>query len=80
MLIKVKIPPHLIFIIHKYLQNSTFFVIHKNPYSILRPIQTEVPQGQPTIFNIYINNIPSVQNDSNVAILIYADDTNISKI
>jgi hypothetical protein len=30
------------------------------------------------LFNIYINDIPSVENDSNIAIPIYADDTHIS--
>jgi hypothetical protein len=27
---------------------------------------------------MHINDIPSVENDSNVAISVYADDTNIS--
>jgi hypothetical protein len=47
----------------------------------LRSIQAGVPQGSslgPTFFNIYINDIPSVQNVSNVAISVYADDTNIT--
>jgi hypothetical protein len=52
-----------------------------NSYSSLRPIQAGVPQCSflgPTFFNIYINDIPSVENDSNVTISVYADDTNIS--
>jgi hypothetical protein len=57
---------------HNYLQNRTFFVTHGNSYFTLSPIQAEVPQGSllgPTFFNIYINDIPSVQNDPKVAIL-----------
>jgi hypothetical protein len=55
--------------------------MHKNSYSSLRPIQAGLSQGSlhgSTLFNIYINDIPSVENDSNVAIAVYADDTNIS--
>jgi hypothetical protein len=55
--------------------------MHKNSYSSLRPIQAGVPQGSllgPTLFNIYMNGITSVENDSNVAISVYADDMNIS--
>jgi hypothetical protein len=55
--------------------------MYKNSYSSLRPIQAGVPQGNlfgPTLFCIYINNIPSVENNSNVAISVYAVDTNIS--
>jgi hypothetical protein len=80
-LIKAKILPHLIHIIHNYLQNRAFSVTHRISYSSLRPIQAGVSQGsllEPTLFNIYINDIPSIANDSNVAISVYADDTNIS--
>jgi hypothetical protein len=54
--------------------------MHKNSYSTLRPSQAGVPQGSllgATLFNIFINDIPSVEKDSNVAISVYADDTNI---
>jgi hypothetical protein len=30
------------------------------------------------LFNIYINDIPSVENDNNVAVSMYADDTNVT--
>jgi hypothetical protein len=55
--------------------------MHKNSDSSLHSIQAGLPQGsllEPTLFNIYINDIPSVENDSNVAISVYVDDTNIS--
>jgi hypothetical protein len=61
-----------------FISQKTAFL---NSYSNLRPIQAGVPQGSllgPTLFNVYINDIPSVQNDANVAISVYADDTNIS--
>jgi hypothetical protein len=82
-LITVKIPPPLIHAIHNYcyLQNRSFSVMHRNSYSSLCPIQTGLPQGillGPTLFNIYINEISSVENESNAGISVYADDTNIS--
>jgi hypothetical protein len=55
--------------------------MHRNSYSSLGPIQAEVLQGSllgPTLFNIHINDIPSVINDSNIVISVYADDRNIS--
>jgi hypothetical protein len=80
-LITAKITPHLIYVIHNYLQNRSFSVTYRNSYSSQRPIQAGVPQGSllgHTLFNICINDIPSVVNDTNVAISVYAEGTNIS--
>jgi hypothetical protein len=80
-LITAKIPPHVIHITHNYLRNWSFSALRRNSYSSLRPIQAGVPQGSllgPTLFNIYVNDIPSVENISNIAISFCADDTNIS--
>jgi hypothetical protein len=55
--------------------------VYGSSHSSRRPIRAGAPQGSllgPTLFNIYINDIPSIENDPNVAISIYADDTNIS--
>jgi hypothetical protein len=80
-LITAKIPPHFIHVIHNYLQNRSFFVMHKHSYWSPRHIQAGVFQGSllgPTLFNVCIVDIPSVENDCNVAISVCADDTNIS--
>jgi hypothetical protein len=80
-LIRAKIHPHFSHIIHSYLQNWTFSVMHINSYSGLHPSQAVVPWVSflgPTLFNVYINDIPLVENDSNIAISFCADDMNIN--
>jgi hypothetical protein len=80
-LIKAGIPAQFIHIIHNYLNNRAFTVVHGNSESTRRPIRAGVPQGsplEPVLFNIYINDIPSVENDNNVAVSMYADDTNVT--
>jgi hypothetical protein len=80
-LIQANISPHLIHILHSYLQHRSFFVTLSNSSSNLHPILAGVPQGSllgPTLFNIFINDIPFIPSDSNVALSIYADDTSIS--
>jgi hypothetical protein len=80
-LITTKIPTHFIHVIHNCLQNRSFFVTHRNSYSRPRPTQAGVLPGsllRPTFFNIYISDIVSVENDSNIPISVCADDMNIS--
>jgi hypothetical protein len=80
-LIAAKTPPHLLLRIHNYLHNCIVLATCEISYSSVRPIQSRVPQDSllgHTPFNIYINDIPSDQNDPNVAISFFADDTNIS--
>jgi hypothetical protein len=51
----------------------------RNSYSGLRPFQAGVPELSllgPTLFHIYINGIPSIEDASNIDSSIYADDTN----
>jgi hypothetical protein len=55
--------------------------MHRISYWSLRPIQDGVPPCSlvgPTLFSVYINDIQSVESDSNVAISVYADDKIIS--
>jgi hypothetical protein len=73
--------PQLIQTIHNNLQNSSFSAMRRSSYSSLRPIETGEPQNSllgPTLFHVYINEIPTAENDCNVTISVYADDTNIS--
>jgi hypothetical protein len=80
-LIKAGIPAQFIHIIHNYLNNRAFTVVHGNFESTRRPIRAGVPKGSllgPVLFNIYINNIPSIENDINVTVSMYADGTNVT--
>jgi hypothetical protein len=79
--IKAGIPAQFIYIIHNYLKNTAFTVVHRNSESTRRPIQAVVPQGSllgPVLFNIYINDIQSVENYNNVAVSMYANDMNVT--
>jgi hypothetical protein len=58
-LIKAGIPAQFIHIIHNYLYNRAFTVVHGNSESTRRPIRARVLQGSllgPVLFNIDINS------------------------
>ncbi|EFA13335.2 putative RNA-directed DNA polymerase from transposon X-element-like Protein [Tribolium castaneum] len=74
-LLKFKIPHYLTKIIKSFLDNRTFQVSLKNTLSKKHPIPAGVPQGavlSPTLFNLYINDIP---RSSNTTLSLFADDT-----
>jgi hypothetical protein len=76
-LIQINISPHLIHVLHNYLQHRSFFVSIRNSYSKVHPIFAGVPQGSllgPTLFNLFINDIPFTTTDPNLALTMYADD------
>jgi hypothetical protein len=74
-LITAGIPAHLIQLSHIYLNNRYFPAVHGNSDSSTRSILAGVAQGSlvgPLSFKIYVNNIPSIQNDYSVTISLYA--------
>lgn len=80
-LITAGIPAHFTQLSHSYLNNRYFTAVHGNSESSRRPILAGVAQGSlvgPVSFNIYINDIPSIQNGYNVFISLYAVDTNVT--
>ena len=76
-LINIKLQNYLIKWIAFYLINRKFMVKVENTVSELKLIQCGVPQGavlSPTLFSIYINDIPVLNNKNKSYSLLFADD------
>ncbi|GFT71621.1 RNA-directed DNA polymerase from mobile element jockey [Trichonephila clavipes] len=76
-LIKINAPPQLILIIKSFLNNRSFAVRVNDTHSSTKQIRVGAPQGallSPTLFNIYINDIPKTRQTT---VCLYADDTAI---
>lgn len=73
-------PAHIIQLLHSYLNNRSPTVVHVNSESSRRSVLAGVPQGSllgPTFFNTDMNDLSSIQNDSNMAISLYAVDRDV---
>jgi len=74
------IPAHILQLLHIYLNNRSSRLVHGNCECSRRSGLAGVPQGSllgPTFFNTDMKDISSKQNDSNVAISLYADKRNV---
>ena len=76
-LIKIKLPPYLIFWIKSFL-HSRYFIVNVNGHlSDQYPIKAGVPQGaviSPLLFSIFINDIPKRNKPNCQYSLLFADD------
>ena len=73
----MKIPKILILWICDFLNDRCFSVKINNYVSTVKPIYALVPQGavlSPTLFSIYINDIPKVEKKNHSNSLLFADD------
>ena len=80
-MIDYNIDDGLVYLISNYLDNRKFHVMWNNETSETKDINSGVAQGSiigPTLFNIYINDIPHLPQHNNSAIYIFADDTLIT--
>ena len=80
-LIDYNINTGMIHLIADYLTNRNFEVQVQGKVSGRKEIKSGVPQGSilgPTLFNIYINDIPHDNHHQNSALYIFADDTLIT--
>ncbi|GFT32205.1 RNA-directed DNA polymerase from mobile element jockey [Trichonephila clavipes] len=76
-LIKINAPPQLILIIKSFLNNRSFAVRVNDTHSSTKQIRVGAPHGtllSPTLFNIYIDDIPKTRQTT---VCLYADDTAI---
>jgi hypothetical protein len=72
----LRVPFYIIMIIKDFLTGRTFVVKIEGKVSSVRVVMCGVPQGgvlSPTMFSLYINDIPVVENDDEMAML-FADD------
>ena len=75
-LFELKVPFYLIAIISAFLKDRTFQVKVEGCFSSTYIIKCGVPQGgvlSPTLFSIYINDIPIITTDKEICLL-FADD------
>ena len=75
-LLELKVPIYLILIIKSFLENRSFTVKIEGKESGIFFIFCGVPQGgvlSPTLFSIFINNIPLASDEREVTLL-FADD------
>jgi len=77
-LIKINISPKLIILLRNYLRYRSFTVRVNSDISTPRPIQASIAQGSnlgPTLFLLYMYDLPNRQEDPNFIICQFADDT-----
>lgn len=80
-MIENNIEDSLIHLINNYLYKRRFHSFFQNYKSETKNIESGVPQGSiigPTLFNLYINDIPHLPQFNNSALHIFADDTLIT--
>ena len=76
-LIKIKMPIYIIKWLQYYLEDRKFCIKVDNNKSEFRDIRCGVPQGavlSPTLFSIFINDIPSLFEKNKEYSLLFADD------
>ena len=76
-LISIKVPYYLVKIIMAFLNERTFKVLVGEKTSSLKKISAGVPQGgvlSPTLFSIFINDIPLATETKTSFSLLFADD------
>ena len=75
-LLKIGVPYYLLAIIIDFLSERTFVVECEGGLSTIKKIECGVPQGgvlSPTLFSLYINDVPIASNDEEETLL-FADD------
>lgn len=80
-LIKARIPAQCTHIVHKYRNNTAFTVVHGNSETTrcsIRPAVAQTTLFGPLLFITYLDDIPSVGKDINVAVTTYAVGTNVT--